>query len=80
MSLLAPAAAIHQLTAAGAFSPTAPSGAKKDHRSLQVMKVVNRIFVAGALGFAPFVHFKGLRSSRPGTVYRLFRSQEQALY
>lgn len=35
-------------------------------------KLVNRLCVAGAIGFTPLVNFDVLKSYRPGTLYRLF--------
>lgn len=61
-----------RVTATGALSPDAPVGTEKYRRYFTVMRLLNRILVAGPIGFTPFVNFNVLRSYRPGTMYRLF--------
>jgi hypothetical protein len=51
-----------------------PAGARaaRYRTYFKAAKLVNRLCVAGAVGFTPLVNFKILDSYRPGTVYRLF--------
>lgn len=61
-----------RMTSTGEISPGTASRAEKYQRYFKVMKTLNRAFVAGVIGFTPFVNFNVLRSYRPGTIYRLF--------
>jgi hypothetical protein len=58
--------------AAGDPPPGTPRAAERYQRSLKLLRVLNRAFVAGAIAFTPFVNFDILESYRPGTLYRLF--------
>jgi hypothetical protein len=60
------------LTSAGELRNDAPADAQKFWQYFRAMKIVNRIFVAGAVGFTPLVNFSVLKSYRPSTLYRLF--------
>ena len=60
------------ITTTGELSPNAPPSAAKYQRYFSLMGLINRAFVAGAIGFTPFVNFDILKSYRPGTFYRLF--------
>ena len=56
----------------GELTADAPRAARKYQRYFRSMRLLNRAFVAGAIGFTPFVNFDILKSYRPGTLYRLF--------
>lgn len=60
------------VTLGGELLSQAPPGARKYQRYFQVMAPLNRAFVAGAIGFTPFVNFDILKSYHPGILYRLF--------
>lgn len=60
------------VTKSGELSQDASLSAEKYRRYFRVMRLLNRAFVAGAIGFTPFVNFDILKSYRPGTIYRLF--------
>lgn len=60
------------VSSAGELAPDAPRSAQKYQRYFRLMRLANRAFVAGAIGFTPFVNFEILKSYRPGTFYRLF--------
>jgi hypothetical protein len=57
---------------AGGPSPGTPRAAERYQRSLKLLRLLNRAFVAGAIFFTPSVNFDILESYRPGTLYRLF--------
>ena len=45
---------------------------KRYYEYVRALRVMNRAFAAGAIGFTPRVNFNILRSYRPGTIFRLF--------
>jgi hypothetical protein len=61
-----------RLTSAGGLPADATAKEKSFFRYFNTMRVANRVFVAGAIGFTPLVNFNVLRSYRPSTIYRLF--------
>jgi hypothetical protein len=61
-----------RLTSAGELPADATAKEKSFFRYFNTMRIANRIFVAGAIGFTPLVNFNILRSYRPSTIYRLF--------
>jgi hypothetical protein len=56
----------------GAPSRQAPAAAERYWRYFRVMRPLNRVLAAAAIGLTPRVNFNILRSYRPGIVYRLF--------
>jgi hypothetical protein len=60
------------LDAEGNLMSDAPRRGERCYRCFTVMKMLNRAFAAGAIGFTPRVNFNILRSYRPGTIFRLF--------
>lgn len=61
-----------RLEPSGALPAGTPARAKALWRCFNALKLVNRGFVGGAIGFTPLVNFGVLKSYRPGTIYRLF--------
>ena len=61
-----------RLTSDGKLPHDTPADARRVWQYFRTMKIVNRIFVAGAIGFTPLVNFSILKSYRPSTLYRLF--------
>jgi hypothetical protein len=61
-----------RLTSAGDVPDDSSADARQLCQYSKTMKIVNRIFVAGAIGFTPLVNFSVLKSYRPSTLYRLF--------
>jgi hypothetical protein len=61
-----------RLTSDGELPSDAPADARKLWQYFKTMKIVNRVFVAGAIGFTPLVNFNILKAYRPSTLYRLF--------
>jgi hypothetical protein len=60
------------LDAEGNLTSDASRRGERYYRCFTVMKMLNRAFAAGAIGFTPRVNFNILRSYRPGTIFRLF--------
>ncbi len=60
------------VNANGELAPDAPRGAEKYGRYFKLSRLLNLGFVAGAIGFTPFVNFDSLKSYRPGYLYLLF--------
>ena len=56
----------------GNLTSDASRRGERYYRCFTVMKMLNRAFAAGAIGFTPRVNFNILRSYRPGTIFRLF--------
>lgn len=61
-----------RLTSTGGLQDGATDTEKSFFRYFNIMKAVNLLFVAGAVGFTPLVNFNVLKSYRPSTIYRLF--------
>jgi hypothetical protein len=60
------------VTSSGAPTPDVSARAAAYCKYFKTAKLVNRLCVAGAIGFTPLVNFNVLKSYRPGTLYRLF--------
>jgi hypothetical protein len=60
------------VTSSGEPAPDASARAAAYCKYFKTAKLVNRLCVAGAIGFTPLVNFNVLKSYRPGTLYRLF--------
>jgi hypothetical protein len=60
------------LDAEGNLTPDASRRGERYYRCFTVLKMLNRAFAAGSIGFTPRVNFNILRSYRPGTIFRLF--------
>ena len=60
------------LDAEGHLAADASRRGKRYYECFTVLKMLNRAFAAGAIGFTPRVNFNVLRSYRPGTIFRLF--------
>ena len=56
----------------GAPRRQAPAAAERYWRYFRLMRPLNRILAAAAIGLTPRVNFNILRSYRPGTAWRLF--------
>ena len=60
------------LDADGHLTADASTRGKRYHEYITALRMLNRAFAAGAIGFTPRVNFNILRSYRPGTIFRLF--------
>jgi hypothetical protein len=60
------------LDAEGRLTADAPRRGKRYYECITALRMLNRAFAAGAIGFTPRVNFNILRSYRPGTIFRLF--------
>ncbi|GAA0436138.1 hypothetical protein Acor_55220 [Acrocarpospora corrugata] len=60
------------LDAEGNLASDASLRGKRYYRCFTMMRMLNRVFAAGSIGFTPRVNFNILRSYRPGTIFRLF--------
>ena len=60
------------LDAEGHLAADASRRGKRYYECFTVLKMLNRAFAVGAIGFTPRVNFNILRSYRPGTIFRLF--------
>lgn len=56
----------------GHLTADASTRGKRYHEYITALRMLNRAFAAGAIGFTPRVNFNILRSYRPGTIFRLF--------
>src|ERR1700754_2648666 len=60
------------VTPSGELDPEASARSVAYFKYFAAAKLVNRLCVAGAIGFTPLVNFNVLKSYRPGIMYRLF--------
>ncbi|GAA3079501.1 hypothetical protein GCM10010464_49520 [Pseudonocardia yunnanensis] len=60
------------MEADGILAPDASRRGRRYYECFTLLKMLNRAFAAGAIGFTPRVNFNVLRSYRPGTIFRLF--------
>jgi hypothetical protein len=60
------------VSSAGELPSDTPPEARRLWQYSKTIKIANRLFVAGAIGFTPLVNFGVLKSYRPSTLYRLF--------
>jgi hypothetical protein len=60
------------LDAEGRLTADASAHGTRYYEYITALRMLNRAFAAGAIGFTPRVNFNILRSYRPGTIFRLF--------
>ena len=60
------------LNAEGRLTADASPEGKRYYKYITSLRMLNRAFAAGAIGFTPRVNFNILRAYRPGTIFRLF--------
>lgn len=60
------------LDSEGNLTSDASRRGERYYRCFTAMKMLNRAFAVGTIGFTPRANFTILRSYRPGTIFRLF--------